>query len=71
MGFYEIEDKTIASNLLDEKESDISVSRINFTEHGKVSGSSMEKIHLYTILSLLAILFIGLELYYLKYRGEI
>jgi hypothetical protein len=71
VGFYEFEDKTIASNLLDEKESDISVSKINFTEHGKVPGSSMEKIHIYTILSLLAIIFIGLELYYLKYRGEI
>lgn len=70
-GFYEIEDKTIASNLLDEKESDISLSRINFTKYQKVSSSSLEKIHLYTILSFLAILLICLELYYLKYRGEI
>lgn len=70
-GFYEIEGKTIASNLLDEKESDISIPGINFTKYQEVSGSSMEKIHLYTILSLLAILLIGLELYYLKYRGEI
>jgi Aerotolerance regulator N-terminal/von Willebrand factor type A domain len=70
-GFYDIEGKTIASNLLDEKESDISIPGINFSKFGKVSGSSMEKIHLYTILSLLAILLICLELYYLKYRGEI
>ncbi len=70
-GFYEIEDKTIASNLLDEKESDISVPEINFTKYKEGSGGSIEKIHLFAILSLLAILFIGLELYYLKYRGEI
>lgn len=70
-GFYDIEGKTIASNLLDEKESDISIPVINFTKIPKVSGSSMEKIHLYILLSLLAILLICLELYYLKYRGEI
>lgn len=70
-GFYDIEGKTIASNLLDEKESDISIPGINFTKTRKVSGSGLEKIHLQTILSLLAILLIGLELYYLKYRGEI
>jgi hypothetical protein len=71
VGFYEIDDITIASNLLDEKESDLSVYSTNFTEYGKVSGKDVEKIHLYTILSLLAIMFISLELYYLKYRGEL
>ncbi|HWQ95978.1 MAG TPA: BatA and WFA domain-containing protein [Candidatus Methylomirabilis sp.] len=70
-GFYEIENKTIASNLIDEKESDISVGKINFTEHQKISGQSMEKIHLDIILSFLAIIFVALELYYLKYRGDI
>ena len=70
-GFYEIEKKTISSNLIDENESDISVRKINFAENEKISGSSMEKIHLETILSFLAILFVVLELYYLRYRGNI
>lgn len=71
VGFYEIEDKTITSNLLDEKESDISLSKINFTDIGKVSSGNLEKIHFQTILALLAILVIGLELYFLKARGDI
>lgn len=59
-------------NLLDEKESNISIKKIDFTEIEKVSESkSMEKKHIRPFLSFSAILMVMLELYYLKYRGEL
>lgn len=61
-----------SGNLLNEKESDISIPQINFTGIEKNSGTgSFEKIRIYTILAFLAMLLVALELYYLKYRGEI
>ncbi len=70
-GFYKIGEKTIASNLLDEKESDISIKKIDFETEKKGSGANVERKHLETIFSIFAILMIALELYYLKYRGDI
>lgn len=73
-GFYDIEEETIASNLLDEKESDISIPVMDFNESnasGNISAGDIEHTHLHTILSTLAIILVALELYYLKYRGDI
>lgn len=71
VGFYTIEGQTIAANLLDEKESDIAVKKIDTIENKSVSSSKEDKVHLNTLLSILAILLIAVELYYLRYRGEI
>lgn len=80
-GFYEIGDKTIAANLLDEKESDITVRKIDNTKSDntdsdntgseKTFGTKIEKIHLVVLFSILAIILMALELYYLKHRGDI
>ncbi|MBU4076982.1 MAG: BatA domain-containing protein [Euryarchaeota archaeon] len=80
-GFYEIGDKTIAANLLDEKESDITVRKIDNTKSDntdsdntgseKTFGTKIEKIHLVVLFSIFAIILLALELYYLKHRGDI
>ena len=70
-GFYKIDDKTIASNLLDEKESDISIKGLEIEDNGREYGKNIEKTHIGVILSIIAILFITFELYYLKNRGDI
>ncbi len=68
---YKIGEKTIASNLLDEKESDISIKKIDFETEKKGSEANVERKHFETVFSIFAILMIALELYYLKYRGDI
>ena len=70
-GFYKIGDRTIAANLLDEKESDISIRKIDHPGNEKAFGESKEKIHPNTVLSLIAIILVALELYYLKQRGDL
>lgn len=75
-GFYELGDRTIAANLLDEKESDITVKKIDNKESGitkseNISGTKVEKIHLIVPFSILAVILLALELYYLKHRGDI
>lgn len=72
-GFYKVGERTIAANLLDQKESDISIKKIdlNFIENEKLSRSKIEKKYLSVILSIFAILLIALELYYLRHRGDI
>ena len=80
-GFYEIGDRTIAANLLDEKESDITVKRIDNketdntdsdnTESEKTFGTKVEKVHLVVLFSILAIILVAIELYYRKHRGDI
>lgn len=70
-GFYVIGDRTIAANLLDEKESDITVKKINDTDYEKTYGTKVEKVHLDVLFSILAIILLALELYYLKQRGDI
>ncbi|MDP3106258.1 MAG: BatA domain-containing protein [Candidatus Methanoperedens sp.] len=80
-GFYVMGDRTIAANLLDEKESDISVRKIDNTESGntdpdntkseKTFGTKVEKVHLVVLFSIIAIILLALELYYLKHRGDI
>lgn len=71
IGFYTLGDKTIAANLLDEKESDITVRKINDTDSEKKYGEKVEKINLHVLFSILAIILVALELYYLKQRGDI
>ena len=71
VGFYRIGDRTIASNLLDEQESDISVKTIDFEGKEQAAGGGIEKIHLDPVFLILALLFIFLELYYLRYRGDL
>ncbi len=68
---HTIEERIINANLLDEKESDISIKKIDFSQNGEVSDNKVEKIHLDLIFSLFGIMIILLELYYLKYRGDI
>ncbi|MBU3967724.1 MAG: hypothetical protein KKG76_10180, partial [Euryarchaeota archaeon] len=80
-GFYEIGNRTIAANLLDEKESDITVKRIDNketdntdsdnTESEKTFGTKVEKVHLVVLFSILAIILVAIELYYRKHRGDI
>ncbi len=75
-GFYALGDRTIAANLLDEKESDITVKKFDITETDNkdsqnISATKVEKVHLDILLSILAIILLILELYHLKYRGDI
>ncbi len=70
-GFYEFSDRTIAANLLDEKESDITVQKIGNEEPGKSYGIKVEKMHFDVLFAILAIILVCLELYYLSYRGDI
>ncbi len=70
-GFYEIGDRTIAANLLDEKESDITTKKIDNEELQKSYGTKVEKMHFDVLFAILAIILVCIELYYLKYRGDI
>lgn len=75
-GFYALGDRTIAANLLDEKESDITVKKIDNTDADNTEsemtyGTKVEKVHLDSLFSIIAIIFVALELYYLKHRGDI
>jgi hypothetical protein len=70
-GFYGLGDRTIAANLLDEKESDIMVKKISNTQSEITLGTKVEKMHLDILFSILAIILLALELYYLKHRGDI
>lgn len=70
-GFYALGDRTIAANLLDEKESDITVKKFDNKESENISGTKAEKMHLDVLFSILAVILLVLELYYLKHRGDI
>ena len=75
-GFYDLGDRTIAANLLDEKESDIAVKKIDNTETDNtdsqnISATKVKKVHLEILFSIIAIILVALELYYLKHRGDI
>lgn len=73
-GFYALGERTIAANLLDEKESDIAVKKIDNTDAAEsemTSGTKVQKVHLDILFSMLAIILLALELYYLKHRGDI
>ncbi len=75
-GFYTLGNRTISANLLDEKESDIAVKKFDNTdvdnsESQEISTTKVEKFHLDILFSILAIILPGLELYYLRRRGDI
>ncbi len=75
-GFYALGDRTIAANLLDEKESNITMKKIDNTETDnteseKTFDTKVEKMHLVVLFSILAVILLALELYYLKHRGDI
>ncbi len=70
-GFYGFGGRTIAANLLDEKESDITVEKTGDAKTEKTTGTKVEKMHFDVLLSILAVILLALELYYLKYRGDI
>lgn len=69
-GFYDIGDRTVAANLLDEKESDISIGKM---DNGSKNTYAIKpkKIHIDVLLSILAIILVASELFYLKRRGNI
>ncbi len=70
-GFYGFGGRTIAANLLDEKESDITVVKTGDAKTEKTTGTNLEKMYFDVLLSILAVILLALELYYLKYRGNI
>lgn len=75
-GFYTFGERTVAANLLDEKESDISVENvlikdIKNRDVEKTLSTKVEKMHLNVLFSIVAIILLALELYCLKRRGDI
>ena len=75
-GFYTFGERTVAANLLDEKESDISIENvlskdIENRDVEKTFSTKVEKLHLDVLFSFIAIILLAFELYYLKRRGDI
>lgn len=74
-GIYELDERKIAVNLLDEEESDVAPVLDVETEEKKETALEKERVEhnfgIAPILLLIAFLLLGLEIYYLKVRGDI
>ena len=74
-GIYELDERKIAVNLLDEEESDVAPVLDVETEEKKEAALEKERVEhnfgIAPILLLIAFFLLGLEIYYLKVRGDI
>lgn len=73
VGVYELEDKQIAVNLFDEQESNLEAKNISLTSGEKIRYSEVirSKRYLDIYLIIIAMFLVFLELYYLRWRGEL
>ena len=75
VGYYEIEGKTYAANLLDEEESDISpkadIKTTKLKDADLKPYKKKEKVELEVFIVMLAFIILIIELFYMKYTGEI
>lgn len=72
VGVYELQNKKVAVNLVNEKESDISAVPQNSSDYKFESDASLKvKKDLWTYLLLIAMGLVSYELFYLKSRGEL